>query len=1650
MYLSEEVFMKRKILGILLCTILISSGLITIFHRSEVKADSGGQGEENSMGFDREYLWEVIDHVANVVYTSYQGDELKKGRYFGSQGDRDTANYLFLQLRDDCSFGSDNVEEIPLGPIDEPKYKKNYYTDIFEVTADYLKINDPAFLSLPKIHDNVIQSNDFYPIASVYRISENEQNHIFSFDGSRVLNKDTFNSLFPKWRTGIEPLNVSYTALNGDYDILGNITYVPINDSLPVYQDAATVYLIDDVEGCGSKIDNMTNPSGVILIHDNSKGYSYPDASKWYFPVARVSSSESNLSLVKQLLENHTIVFADTDIYTDKLTFAYNFSAPACYPNFKFSVVYKWNEDEFIPFPLFCKAVYLRDRIHQRYPSVIPYDEVNEETHAMFMSALDWYRLKPYGVRFALPGVSVNSTVGDFLWDHGDNTHPENTIDGYIRENYWHESHDGENSHPAIETYDVAAYLNIPKSPDDKVVILSGRFDAFWNECPGDSGCGIGILMAISKYFQDNNIVPKYNLTFLFTTGEEVGYRGAQYYSDLHDDDNFIRWIGFDQLGFFGDVYLNVTCKDGDDRKVCEQIAKDVDYEGITGYNVNCVIPDYSWPFHDKLGCAAEDIVFYQRKTHKCDTILFAKEGEWNDHHRRGVGLTLGDVLAGINRRDINTTLEFGWLVTKYCTVNPNCWFDSLTYAACNMTGGTAPDTLKTTFTVKSVLPNDLVMIYARFYNTTGVEKAHQFINVTANRTGVTQNVAFSLPLGISEGDYNVTIAVYNSTARINRLAQVRDWATNDAGMSPKFHLNRCPSLGDIRIGTLTTNVHDYITGSKFTTTEYAIVHNITAYLQGASSKYQCMIYRYSDGHLIGNTTQETPTQTGWYTFSFTPEPILQKNTQYVLSIWGDNDQAIVYSTYQSPSNGYGNTHYTFGTPPQDITWNCYTLRQYSIFCRYTPDTSPPEITNVAHSPDPVGYGFNVTINADVTDEVSGVNLVNMQISTPGGGPSTANYTMTHVGGNTYRYIFTNTWALGQYNYKIWAVDNASNLNSSTGHHFHVSVQAEISIATLQNNYTGNQYINITDPPTPLANYTLVGRGFDWNTYYDAVTGETILETSPGPINYQNETGEWTPINCTLQQLSTTHPAYAYGYRIGNARGLYSIYLKPNSASDWPVAFAYNKSTDPVIDVIRSKLVGVGYVDPASNWAYHYLQTVQSSQGQTNGNSVTYPGVFTGTDVTWSYRNAELKEEITLSNATKTVLLNHPPSLYGLHDASSYLVFITKLDYQYLNLYNASEMLTGNVTVSNACIDFKDALGYLKCALPLGEAYELNNESVRQKLTYRIVHLNGDTYLLSGLKVSDVTAMTFPVVIDPTITVYSTANDGYLSNHSTNYNTAWTAPTGTVSSTGTTLSIGQIPPGFQPQYYIYRGCVFFNTSKLPSNAYIDNATLSLYKSGDYSATDFQITVQNGQPTYPHSPLQTGDYSKTHYAWNGGALNTSNFVNGYNTIYLNSNGKSWLNRTGLTKLCLRSSRDINGNTPTSSEYVTVYSNEQGMGYQPRLVITYRNQSKIKNTGSTSFKGYLLIQVQYNDSGTWVLDNDIVNETFPRTINISGQLALDRIFNGRVRASDLKHGAGTYRVYTAFRDPTGTILRTETLSGGGVGSAELKAWWQFSKT
>jgi hypothetical protein len=1656
--------MKKKIIGILIIMLMISSALTTILF-----SDDGAVKANEVVNLDYDYIWDEVQYFANVIHNvnwSENGENgIPKGRSWATAGENYTINEI-LELNINGSStpcGLTNYTLLPIGYVSGDRglvpgtkhVAKKYSTKI--VIQDY----SLTLENLGVYPDQYIPYSELFPygIGVGPNLLPNLRTE-FSSVPIRDLDENPILHPFKDASDG-SYLNISTIVLNNFPAILrGTVKYIADDRSLPENQ-SDIVFLMNETSSCETKIQNITEEAtGCILIHDKTKGYNFTDAEYQNCSFTRINCTETNLSLLLNDLANGSEYYTMIDFENHILNFfnlSYNLNG----------IITPWvglislnNESD--PGPSKFKSFVINQNINcSVYNLCHPTDRCKGiiiagpgDSHFMLPTVHDWgwfncnwSSLKfLWGDVYFVPMFSVNASIAISLRENISTA----TVSGFIDQELCEQKED----HPGVESYNVVAYRNISHSPDDKIVVLSNRIDGWFSEAPGDSGVGGAILLGIAKNFKDNNITPKYNLTFLFTTGEEYGMRGAQHFVDTHPNGteegeyNYIHWIGFDQLGFtFTNTRLetNIAATNETMRRIIEAIANDTDYLERTNnsYGFNVTIRDPG---------GAEDLVWMNNCP---NTILFEKNHAWDGWHRAGNNYTEGDSMEYINRTDVNVTFELVWNVTKYFTVNPDCSLDDVTFIAIDSPndGDTLADSLMVNFSIDSILPSDKVMVNVSLCDEDNTPVLWMVDNYTTTTlTGINHNLSytFTLPVTIDQGFYTLQLRLYNSTGRINKIINSNDDIPNEIQYSDSYYLYH--PFGYPTPGELYSNTEDAIRGSYFTANEYGTARNITAYVQAGNTSGQpsihsvCMIYRKNDNKLIGRTEDTNPVtgaNPAWVVYNFTePYPVLEEDTEYVLVCWSEAPCYLYYDHMTLMSRGrYNDT--TYGSPPDPIVWDGVNNNLYSIYCGYRNDTNPPWVTNVSEDPHIVGFGGNVTISTDVVDNESGVKNVTVIIGYPGG--KSENQTMNLISGDTYQYVFDDAWLVGQYNYSIWAMDNYNNSIYWNEHgHFHISADVSNSIATLQDSYSGSQYINITDPPNPPENYTLVDRGSTWDSYYDATTGQNILEVAAGPINYQ-ENGIWTPINNTLNQLAENHPAYVYGYRSGNNRGLYGAYFKSNAQQEWPVAFTYNNSDDPTIHAVRSKLVGVGYVDPQSNWAYQYLQNVQSSQGQINENSIIYPGVFTGTDVTWSYGNTGLKEEILLSNTTKTVLQNHPPSQYGLNNASSYLVFITKLEYQNLNLYNGSGMLNGNVTVSDAGIDLKDVLGQFKCALPLSEAYELNNQSARQKLTYRIIHLNGNTYLLSGLKVTDLNAMTFPVVVDPTLSVNSHHNDGFISSSSTSYNTAWGATSGAVDSSSTYLTIGQKKAGFPiSTYYIYRGFVLFNTSALPSNAYIDSAILSLYKKDDYSTTDFTITVQNGQPTYPHNPLQTGDYDKGHYSGNGGSLNTVNFVNGRNNISITELG--WINETGWTKFCLRSSRDISGTAPTSNEYVNVYSTDAPLqAYVPKLIITYRNQSKIKNTGDTDIKGYLLIQVQYYNStqGKWLVDKDTINETTARTITSGSQLALDTIFNGHVRASDLTHGIGTYRVYVAFRDPDGNILRTND-------GTELEAWWQFSKT
>jgi len=198
------------------------------------------------------------------------------------------------------------------------------------------------------------------------------------------------------------------------------------------------------------------------------------------------------------------------------------------------------------------------------------------------------------------------------------------------------------------------------------------------------------------------------------------------------------------------------------------------------------------------------------------------------------------------------------------------------------------------------------------------------------------------------------------------------------------------------------------------------------------------------------------------------------------------------------------------------------------------------------------------------------------------------------------------------------------------------------------------------------------------------------------------------------------------------------------------------------------------------------------------------------------------------------------------------------------------------------------------------------------------------------------------VTITKTKVFTSLEYDGFLSADTTwysSYDEAWSAEQANFFSWGSeTIWVGQKYDGY---YYIYRGFLYFDTSSIPDGATILSANLTLYMRLN-STESFDLIIQNGQPTYPHMPMHTEDYYYIHYTGNGGSISSSEIsvviFDAYN-ITLTSDALQWINKEGVTKLCLRTSRDINKNEPSDNEYVLIYSFEKGSDYAPKLIIKY---------------------------------------------------------------------------------------------------------------
>ncbi len=1649
--------MKRKIVSIFICTLLIATTIINIPTDSNVKA-SGQGGENNNYYLNYTYMNEQTEWMGNVIHdnTIWEGD-IRKGRAFATKGGHATENHIEDELED---MNLEEVKKEPIGPLEDKPFW--YYSNKLE-TIDYrFQINHPDY-EYETGFPSKVPKNETFPLPSALYPNQN-----YTFNGVRVYRFEDL-PLTPDWRNE-DYYNLSYEQVETDFAVLGNTSYIPLNETLPEYQEGM-VFMINESEGCESKLNNATNASGVILIHETYTA----DTSNCCAPVVRIPHNDTNLTEVLDLLENGTVIIVSNVNNNETLTFE-PVNGDRCWPAYKYMALVETTGSDVwktLKYPYIWSIRFRINPINLCKGFIVYDNKTNENkgTHIMGFSTRTW---KGYSwLNFdkfpekvpGLPVFSVNYTVGKFLHDNCYDTDDVLNITGsYLNQKFSSQSSSGT---PGVEANNVVGKIYSDENPD-KVTVISGRPDGWWGETTGDSGASGAIVLAIAKYMKkletEYDIKPNYNITYLFTTGEEYGMRGAYHYRDKYKDStDFVRWIGLDQLGWNEDGQkLGVFARDTGTQNVVEAVENITDYEGRTSYEFEL--------FDATKSGGSEDTVWKK----ECDTVCFVKDPTdytSYDYHRAGEDFTNGDCLDSTDWNDLNVTLEFFWGIVKYfCYAPADCLFEGdVTYQAIDSEndGDSRADSIKASFRLNTSFPCERVVVKGILKeqpcgNSVGSLVEDYLITTEGNDC----EFIFPIPDNQTDGNYKLQLELYNFTGMINDLMGSDPGNYNDSDISSSsFELYH--PFGYPHVGESLQSLTDRVTGSLFTTTEYGIADNITAYVNflpcGLPSKNStCLLYRANDSVLIGQTENLSFSTIGgvWKTYEFQePKPFLYKDTEYILVCWGEGDGGLYYDDYVDVRGRYNET--SFGGPPPDPADFNNENRLYSIYCGYTAVT--PEITDVSATPNTVGFGFNVTINAEFYDPGGLIDMVKVNISYSDN--NTGNYTMDDIGNNTYEYVFNDSWLVGQYNYSIWAVDIYNNTYSSPRHGFNVSAMGSTSVCTIKDEYGNNEPLNITDPPcnTPLIGYELLENNdvlHLWNFY-----NSYYFDTDSG-IQLTNHYNEYWSHNALMLGYYN-NDEWNLIYRTDELSGFNKDIESDNETFvnatlwkdlsyggyDFRLAIRYHLGIDDNELTVSPYIKNLGVAIPYTLGFGWEMKDIQINMTET--------GDYINVNRTIYYLNQTLDNTYTDLSETEFYLMEN---ITGTSTKSLYLKWNQSLNYKLCvksrdGQYNAPVTLFIKVGTLDSgqekytkmfWYDAEQVTYYFNSFDdgPMGETWVSYPSFMvdGSTSTHASTTVNGDVELCDENDCSGDDLGTISMVELRVASYYSGSQrdtilrpvfGGTVDGLDYHYQTETQAGTGWSSW----FDITDDP--FAPRSWTWSDVEGLDCDV---EAESDMGMFTLYCSKvemrvTYTLYNYDPVVSNPGPDdgatgVSIQPLLNitvydpdGDnmnitwLSNSSGSWQIFGTNSSVGNGTYHQIMGNAseNGKWWYWKVNVS----------DGEDYTVSNVYKFYT-----GYQ----------SKIENTGSTDIKGYLLIQVQYynSSSSNWVVADDTVNETSPRTINISEQLGLDTVFNGLVNTSNISgFGNGTYRIYAAFRDPNGNILI-------GDDEAELVATYEFTVT
>ncbi len=736
---------KISLLFVTFVTLVFSLNAMSIIHQEEVViADT----VPPIYPMDYQYVKEIAEYLSEIINTSYDENELAKGRYFGSAGEHDAADKIATEMANlglfDPTLNSGKPYQEQIKSVKYTIFKKIPFR-LCKLVQNIIpeKGKLPNLLNITKIDLMVNKSvNDTckkFPVECYISprwdlLKEDEWrprfylNKKLNFTDLKVIKtdnytcKDSFLSLTA----------IKIPGINGTY----NITEENIS-MFNKYQYLIILYNLIFPKKIEYDIGRSMRKAFQTYYGFNFSNMTHEDSSTW---PTFLSPIEDDFVFIEEMVSFHP---NNTHINLTKSNdwdpiLAWSRIVTSTYTNLRREAWYlAYTENNTIKsLPVMkCKGIIKYDFLKDAYDTGI------------------------YG--WKIPTIFINGKIGGDIYNDTENY----TIDFKLNQK-WEKK---------VESYNVIGQIN--GTNPNKTVIIGCLYDSMWCQGTVDSAIGVGVMLAIAKYFVQNEITPKYNLKFIAYGGEEVDLRGAIHYELNHSKENITAVIDLNQFGYEQQNVsskFNIITNRGDFVKKLQYISDSItDYFGRTQDNVS-ELRTFWQPFGSGL---SDDTIFatsrfYRRPKWRGNlkTVGFMKDFGWYRHHRDGMNHTEGDAIQYYSSHETNLTAEMIWNITKFFTTDPNCWFDgnpTIELWDSPDDNNKAPDHLNISYTIKTCMPDDRVTVKAVLFNNLRRKTKWEDYTITSN-SDVNHYINFSLGKYAPFGYYRLNVYLFNSTGEVN------------------------------------------------------------------------------------------------------------------------------------------------------------------------------------------------------------------------------------------------------------------------------------------------------------------------------------------------------------------------------------------------------------------------------------------------------------------------------------------------------------------------------------------------------------------------------------------------------------------------------------------------------------------------------------------------------------------------------------------------------------------------------------------------------------------------------------------------------------------------------------------------------------------